>query len=75
MLTVEDNGIGIAKSDLEKIFDRFWRADKTRNHSDSSEGLGLAIVKALVERHNGSISVKSELGKGSSFSISLPLAS
>lgn len=75
ILTVEDSGVGIAKSDLEKIFDRFWRADKTRHHSDGSEGLGLAIVKALVERHNGSISVESELGKGSSFSISLPLTS
>ena len=73
-LTIEDNGIGIAQQDHEKIYDRFWRADKARNHEDGNQGLGLAIVKALVERNQGNISVHSELGKGSVFTVSLPTA-
>ncbi|CAN5738380.1 HAMP domain-containing sensor histidine kinase [soil metagenome] len=74
-LKVEDDGIGIAKNDLEKVYDRFWRADKARHYEDCSQGLGLAIVKALVERYQGNISAQSELGKGSVFTVSLPTAS
>ncbi len=75
ILKVEDNGIGIAQDDQEKVYDRFWRADKARNYEDGNQGLGLAIVKALVERYKGNISVQSELGKGSVFTVSLPTAS
>lgn len=69
---VEDNGIGISSDDQEKIYNRFFRVDKARNYEDGNQGLGLAIVKALAERYQGSISVRSELGKGSTFSLSLP---
>jgi len=77
VIKVEDTGVGIATEDLDKVFDRFWRADKTRtNHSDG-QGLGLAITKALVQRHGGSISLKSEIGKGSTLTVflrSVPVA-
>ncbi len=70
-LTVEDTGVGIASEDIEKVFDRFWRADKARTFHDSGQGLGLSIAKALVDQHGGSISVTSEVGKGSIFKVSL----
>lgn len=72
-LLVTDNGVGIAAKDLRKIFDRFWRADKARNYDDVGQGLGLSIVQALVKRHGGQISVNSEEGKGSVFSVSLKI--
>jgi heavy metal sensor kinase len=72
-LTVSDSGIGIAQSDLPHIFDRFWRADKARSRSQGGAGLGLSIAKWIAETHAGSISVASEVGKGSVFSLQLPL--
>lgn len=71
-ITVEDTGIGIAKEDLSRIFGRFWRADASRQREKGGLGVGLAVTKQIVERHRGYISVESELGKGTSFTIHLP---
>jgi signal transduction histidine kinase len=73
---VADTGIGISKEDLPKIFRRFFRTDEARTgpHGDAerSLGLGLAIVKSIVEAHSGSISVESDIGKGSRFTVRMP---
>jgi signal transduction histidine kinase len=73
IIQVEDNGIGIAPADLPHIFERFYRVEKQRSHATGSFGLGLAIALAIVEAHNGHLSVQSNLGKGSIFQIELPL--
>jgi len=70
---VSDSGIGIAKADQAHIFDRFWRADKTRSRSSGGVGLGLAIAHWIVERHHGTITVRSELGQGAVFEVRLPM--
>jgi signal transduction histidine kinase len=70
---VSDTGIGIAPPDLPHIFDRFWRADKARSRSQGGAGLGLSIAKWIAETHAGSVSVESEPGKGSVFSLHVPL--
>jgi signal transduction histidine kinase len=73
-ITVEDTGEGIPPQDLPFIFDRFWRADKSRQHIDGSgHGLGLAIAQQLVRAHRGEISVVSEVGVGTKFSLEFPL--
>ncbi|WP_194972431.1 sensor histidine kinase [Aquiflexum lacus] len=74
-LTVEvkDNGKGIPPEDLKRIFERFYRVDKSRNREMGGTGLGLAIVKHILEGHKSKISVSSILGKGSVFSFELPL--
>lgn len=72
-ISVEDNGTGIPKKELPYIFERFYRTDKSRNRKTGGLGVGLAIVKELVEAHGGKISVKSEVGKGSTFRIFLPI--
>ncbi len=69
---VVDRGIGIAPEHLPRIFDRFYRIDAARRRMDGGAGLGLAIVKTLVEAHGGSVSVESEVGTGSRFTIVLP---
>jgi signal transduction histidine kinase len=71
---VEDTGIGIPEEDQAKIFDRFYRVDKGRSREMGGTGLGLAIVKWIAETHGGSVKLESEIGKGSIFSVSLPLA-
>jgi len=71
-IIVRDNGSGISAEDLPYIFERFYRADKSRNRSTGGSGIGLTIAKSLVEAHNGKIEVKSELGKGTEFIVSLP---
>ncbi len=73
-LVVADNGIGIADADLEHIFERFYRADTSRTRTSGGFGLGLAIVHDLVTAMGGSISVKSEVGQGSRFSVLLRVA-
>ncbi|MDH3453667.1 MAG: ATP-binding protein [Desulfuromonadales bacterium] len=70
---VSDSGIGIPAEHLPHIFDRFYRVDKARNRMDGGTGLGLAIVKWIVEAHGGIIKVTSEVNKGSSFSVRLPI--
>ena len=72
-MMVSDTGIGIEKKDQEKIFDRFFRVDKARSREQGGSGLGLSICKWIVEAHHGEVSVESELGKGSSFIVKLPL--
>lgn len=71
---ISDTGIGIRESDLEHIFDRFYRADKARNTNQGGTGLGLAIVKRIIELHEGRIEVESEIGIGTTFTCLFPIA-
>ncbi len=73
--SVEDNGIGIPKEDLSRIFERFYRVDKGRSKELGGTGLGLSIVKHLVQAHGGRVWVESQLGKGSTFYFTLPIKS
>lgn len=73
-IEVLDTGIGIPSESIGKIFDRFYRVDKSRTRSTGGSGLGLSIVKALVDGLGGEITVKSQLGQGSTFTVSLPLS-
>jgi two-component system, OmpR family, sensor kinase len=75
ILSVTDQGIGIGPEDHTKIFNRFFRTDGARNHTKKGTGLGLAICAWIVEFHKGRISVKSDVGQGSTFTVTLPLAS
>ncbi|MGH7969924.1 MAG: HAMP domain-containing sensor histidine kinase, partial [Limisphaerales bacterium] len=70
--SVEDTGCGIPDLELPRIFERFYRADKARSGGRGSSGLGLAITKAIVDTHNGTIKVSSTVGKGSTFTVTLP---
>ncbi len=72
-LHVKDRGIGISETDLPHIFDRFYTVDKARSRKSGGAGLGLSIVKTIVEKHKGRVVVSSELGKGSVFTLILPL--
>jgi signal transduction histidine kinase len=72
IITISDNGIGIPAEDLRYIFDRFYRADKSRSRSIGGSGLGLSIVKWIVDIHNGTIEAESEPGKGTKMMIELP---
>lgn len=73
-ITVQDSGVGIAKEDQGKIFERFYRVDKSRTRSQGGTGLGLAIAQWIVLQHHGSITVQSEPGDGATFRVELPKA-
>lgn len=74
VVVVKDTGLGIPIRDLPRIFERFYRVDSARARDTGGTGLGLAIIKHVVDRHGGSVDVESELGKGSKFTIRLPVA-
>jgi signal transduction histidine kinase len=75
LVHVQDTGVGIAPADQTRIFDRFYRVNSDRARHTGGSGLGLAIAKAIVLAHKGSLDIQSELGKGSTFTIRLPLKS
>jgi two-component system phosphate regulon sensor histidine kinase PhoR len=70
---IEDSGIGIPKSDLPRLFEKFYRGTNREALAQRGTGLGLAIVKSIAERHGGKVWVESELGKGSTFFLLIPL--
>lgn len=74
-ITVRDTGIGIPEASLRKIFDRFYRVDEARSRDSGGSGLGLSLARWIAESHGGTITVKSTMGAGSTFTVTLPLAS
>ena len=74
VVTVADTGIGIEPEDQGRIFERFFRVDKSHSKASGGTGLGLSIVKHVVSFYNGTVTVQSELGKGSTFEVCLPIA-
>ncbi|MGW0522918.1 sensor histidine kinase [Crossiella sp. NPDC003009] len=74
LITVADNGSGIAPAELDRVFDRFWRAEKSRSRRTGGSGLGLVIVRRLIEAHGGTVTATSTLGQGSAFTLRLPSA-
>ena len=73
VLTVEDNGPGIPEEDLPRLFERFYRVDKARSRDAGGTGLGLAIVKHITQLYGGTVSLESQVGKGSTFTVILPI--
>jgi two-component system phosphate regulon sensor histidine kinase PhoR len=72
-ISISDHGIGIPENDIPLLFTRFFRAANVNSGSHPGTGLGLAIVKQIIEHHDGSIQVESELGKGTTFTIEIPI--
>jgi signal transduction histidine kinase len=73
LLTVRDSGVGIPSDELPHIWERLFRGDESR--AERGLGLGLSLVKAIVEAHGGTVTVQSELGRGSTFTVAVPMAS
>ena len=73
LISVADTGIGIAKEDIPRTFSRFWRSDASREMESGGLGVGLSLTKEIVDRHNGTISVESEVGKGTTFTLRIPI--
>ena len=73
LIKIQDTGIGITAKEQKRIFTRFYRVNSDRSRASGGSGLGLAIAQAIVQGHHGSLQVQSELGKGSTFIIRLPL--
>jgi signal transduction histidine kinase len=71
-VTVADTGIGISEQDIDRIFERFYKADQARDRSAGGSGLGLAVVRKIIDIHNGSIRVRSEVGMGTAITVTLP---
>ena len=72
VLSVSDTGIGIPKEHQERIFERFYRVDKSRSKSTGGTGLGLAIVKHIIAKHNAKVDLESEVGKGTTITVVFP---
>ena len=72
LIAVQDTGIGIAKEDIPQTFSRFWRSDVSRERVSGGLGVGLSLTKEIVDKHNGTILVESELGKGTTFTLHIP---
>ena len=72
LIAVQDTGIGIAKEDIPQTFGRFWRSDVSRERVSGGLGVGLSLTKEIVDKHNGTILVESELGKGTTFTLRIP---
>ena len=72
-ISVKDDGVGIPRAELERVFERFYRVDRARSRETGGTGLGLAIVRHVAENHGGRVLVESKPGKGSTFTIELPL--
>lgn len=73
-ITLRDTGVGIAKADVDRLFERFYRADKVRGRSVEGTGIGLSLVRGLVELHRGTVEIDSELDRGTTVTILLPLS-
>ena len=73
LISVQDTGMGIAKEDIPRVFSRFWRSDASRERVAGGLGVGLSLTKEIVDRHNGTISVDSEEGVGTTFTLHLPI--
>ena len=73
IVKIQDTGIGIPPEQIERVFDRFWRANKARSRREGGTGLGLAIAKTITQRHGGKITVESEVDVGSCFQVRLPI--
>ena len=73
-IMIQDEGVGIKQDEIPYIFDRYYRVDESRSRQTGGSGLGLAIVKAYVQVHKGQVEVSSELNKGTTFTIILPIS-
>ena len=73
LLRIKDNGIGIPQGDIARIFERFYRVDKSRSRQTGGTGLGLSIVKHIIENYGGSYNIDSTLGKGTDIKVKFPI--